>query len=334
MKIALAAFVFASTALAFGQVQAEPIQLRYAFAGSQQSNIHQHATGPWAEKVSRESDGTIEIKIFPGQALGPIQVMYDRTVNGVVDFAFITIGPVVTNFPKSTVFTIPYEVETNLEGSLAMWRLYERGIIADEFAQVKPVAMLTFAGLSFHSKKPIRTLEDIKGMKMGANSRMMAQGIDKLGGTVVTMATPEFYQALQRGTVEAVHTGWPAVNGFKIAEVVKAHLREPLGGEVAFNGMNKDVYAKLPQKAKQAIDRNAGASYSEMMGKAVTRDDEAGPIMAQARGNEIVKLAPEETARWKARMKPLIDEWVAATPNGAAVLAAAREEIAKIRAGR
>jgi TRAP-type C4-dicarboxylate transport system substrate-binding protein len=284
--------------------------------------------------VTRDSEGTVEMKVYPAQALGPIHLMYDRTTNGVVDAAFITIGPVVTNFPRSTVFTIPYEVRTNHEGSLAFWRLYERGLLADEFAKVKPLAMLTFAGLSFHSKKPIKVLNDVNGMKIGANSRMMGQGIDKLGGATVSLATPEFYQALQRGTVEAVHTGWPATNTFKLAEVVKYHLREPLGGEVAFNGMNRDVFAKLPGKARQAIDRHSGVWYTEQMGKAVTKDDEDGPVAAKARGNEIVHLAPEESARWQARMKPLIDEWVAATPNGAAVLAAAREEIGKIRAGR
>ena len=48
----------------------------------------------------------------------------------------------------------------------------------------------------------------------------------------------------------------------------------------------------------------------------------------------MIKLVPAEQARWKQRIQPLIDEWVAATPNGAAVLAASREEIAKLRAGK
>ena len=327
------AFACAAALLAAASASAEPVQLRFAYAGSPQSGIAAIAISPWIEKVNRDSEGALEVKLFPGQALGPIHQMYDRTTNGVVDAAFITIGPVVTSFPKSTVFTIPYEVVTNREGSLALWRLYERGVLADEFAKVRPLAMLTFAGLSFHSKKPIRTLEDVRGMKIAANSRMMGQGIDKLGGATVSLATPEFYQALQRGTVEAVHTGWPAVNTFKIGEVVKYHLREPLGGEVAFNGINKDVYAKLPEKARAAIDRNSGTFFTELMAKAVTVEDETGPAAAKARGSEVVHLAPAETARWKARMQPLIDEWVAATPNGAAVLAAAREEIAKVRGG-
>ena len=313
---------------------AEPVSLRFGWAGTPTANMHVHGIAPWAETVMKESQGTLDIKVFPGSTLGSLQVIYDRVTNGAVDIGFITVGPIVTNFPKSTVLTLPLEVNSSLEGSLAMWKLHERGVIADEYAALKPLAMFTFANLSLHSKKPIRTLEDMRGMKIGANSRITAQGVDKLGGVPVTMLTPDFYQSLERGTVEAVHTGWPAVFTFKLGEVTKAHVEEPLGAELAMHGMNKATFAKLPAAAQAAIDKNSGLVFSDAMGKSVQLEEKAGRDLVVSRSHEMIKLVPAEQARWKQRIQPLIDEWVAATPNGAAVLAASREEIAKLRAGK
>jgi TRAP-type C4-dicarboxylate transport system substrate-binding protein len=334
MTKTLSAAAIAATALALGQVQAEPVPLRFSWAGTPTSNMMVHGIAPWAERVTKDSNGGVDIKVFPGSTLGSLQVIYDRTINGAIDIAFITVGPIVTNFPKSTVLTLPLEVNSSLEGSLAMWRLHQRGVIADEYAAIKPLAMFTFANLSLHSKKPIRTLEDLRGMKIGANSRITAQGVDKLGAVPVTMLTPEFYQAAERGTLEALHTGWPAVVTFKLYEVTRAHVEEPLGAELALHGMNKAAFAKLPAAAQAAIDKHSGLGFSETMGKAVELEEKAGRDSVVSRGHEMIKLAAPEQARWKQRIEPLIQEWVAATPNGAAVLAAARDEIGKIRAGR
>lgn len=336
MKIAFVAAFAGSvlTGMAASPAFSEPVPLRFGWAGGPTANMVVHGITPWAEKVTKDSGDAVDIKLFPGSTLGSLQVIYDRVVNGVVDLAFITVGPIVTNFPKSTVLTLPLEVKDSLEGSRAMWRLYERGVIADEYAAVKPLAMLTFANLSLHAKKPIRTLEDLRGMKIGANSRITAQGVEKLGASPVTMLTPDFYTTLERGTVEAVHTGWPAVVTFKLFEVTKAHVEEPLGAELAMHAMNKDAFAKLPEKARQAIDKNSGLAFSDAMGKSVELEEKAGRDAALSRGHDMVRLEPAEAARWKARVQPLIDEWVAATPNGAVVLAAMREELTRLRAGK
>jgi hypothetical protein len=50
-------------------------------------------------------------------------------------------------------------------------------------------------------------------------------------------------------------------------------------------------------------------------------------------GQTVYKLSPEENARWEKALAPVTDEWVKATPNGPAILAAFRKEIANVRAG-
>ena len=316
-----------------GAASAEPMQLKFAFIGPPTNQMHQQGMAKFADAVMKESGGEVEVKVFNGPVLGTLQNIYDRLLNDVVEIAFVTIGPVVTQFPKSTVSMLPFETHDAREGSLALWGALQRGVIADEFARVKPLAMIGFANVSFHSRKPIAKLEDVKGMKISTQSRLMGQVVEAFGGTPVSMPVNDMYQALSRGTVDAAATAWPAVQAFKIIEVVTTHIEEPLGGEGAFVAMNKDVYAKLPAKAREAVDKYAGPIFSEWVGVAIDVSEDEGRQMGKAMADhKLVKLPAAEEARWKKQVQPVTDEWVKATPNGAAVLAAYREEIAKIRA--
>lgn len=331
MKTLLSAAAVA--AVMAGSASADPIQLKFAFIGTVQGAMNQHGMLKWANAVNQESGGEVEVKIFNGPVLGTLQNIYDRLTNGVVEIAYATVGPIITQFPKSAVSSLPFETNNAHEGSMALWKVQERGLLADEFAKVHPLAMIAFANVSFHSRKPIAKLEDVKGLKIATQSRLMGQVSEAFGGTPVTMPVNDFYQALSRGTVDAAATAWPAVKAFKVIEVVTTHIEEPLGGEGAFNAMNQDVYAKLPAKARAAVDKYSGPVFSEWVGGAIDEDENEGREMAKAMADhKLVELAPAEEARWKARVAPVVDAWVKATPNGAAVLAAYREEIGKIRA--
>ena len=245
----------------------------------------------------------MEVKIFNGPVLGTLFNIYDRLTNGVVEVAYATVGPIVTQFPKSVVSSLPFETNNAHEGSIALWKVQERGLLSDEFAKVHPLAMIAFANVSFHSRKPLAKLEDIKGMKISAQSRLMGQVSEAFGGTAISMPVNDMYQALQRGTVDAAATAWPAVRAFKIIEVVNVHIEEPLGGESAFNAMNSDIYAKLPGKARAAVDKYSGLTFSEWVGGAIDNDQRpafrlfaAGPWVHGAYRGIIQDLATRANA--------------------------------------
>jgi TRAP-type transport system periplasmic protein len=315
--------------------EAAPMQLKFAFIGPPTNAMHKQGIGRWAEKVTADSGGEVAVKVFNGPSLATLFNAYDRLQNGVIEVTYATVGPIVTQFPKTTVSNLPFVAENSTEASLALWRLYERGLIADEFAKVHPVAIITFADVSIHARKPFKTMDDIAGWKIGAQSRLTGQVIEKLGATAISMPVNEFYQSLQRGTIDGAGTAWPAIMAFKIIEVVNTHLEEPLSGEAAFCAMNKSIYAKLPAKAKAAVDKYSGEIFSRWLGEAIDGEFEHGRAAARKMANHtLVKLSPDERKRWEERLAPVTAQWVKSTPNGAAVLTAFREEIAKIRAGK
>jgi TRAP-type C4-dicarboxylate transport system substrate-binding protein len=188
--------------------------------------------------------------------------------------------------------------------------------------------------MTVHSKKPIRTMGDFKGVKVASMSRTMSEVVEQLGGTPITMPPADMYSSLQRGTVDAVGIGWPGVAPFKLTEVTQYHLMASFTGEGAHQLMSLDAYNKLPAKGKAAIDKLSGLHYSKMYADAIAAMDKQGLDLVNAAGHPVITPTPEEEARWLAQSRAVVDEWIKKTPDGLGVLAAYRAEIANIRAGR
>jgi TRAP-type C4-dicarboxylate transport system substrate-binding protein len=132
--------------------------------------------------------------------------------------------------------------------------------------------------------------------------------------------------------VQGVNMSWPAVISFKLDEVTKNHLDAPFGLAGAYFFMNKEAYAKLPQKAQAAIDKYSGEPLTKRLGAGGIEEDKK--VIARLRSDPtryVGGLAPDEKERWRKTLQPVIDNWVKETPDGASVLAAFREEVAKIR---
>jgi TRAP-type C4-dicarboxylate transport system substrate-binding protein len=253
----------------------------------------------------------------------------------VTEIAFGVFGPYSSQFPRTDVSSMPFLTDSDTEASVALWRVYANGLIAEEYKQVHPLALFTFPASGFHTKKEIKTADDLKGLKMAVFSRIAAHEIELLGATPITMNPAEAYQAVQRGLVQAVSVGWSAVLPFKLQEVTTHHLEASLGQAPAFIFMNKDAYAKLPAGPKAALDKISYEAFSRRMGDVTDRQDELGrTTVGKIPGHMIYKLSPAETASWQKTLNPVIDEYVKSTPNGAAILAAFKKEVANVKAGK
>jgi TRAP-type C4-dicarboxylate transport system substrate-binding protein len=203
MKTRFAAiFLAAASTIAFS-AQAEPMQLRLASPSAPQGQINQGVVIPWAEEVSKASDGTLEIKVFPGPALANYGNVYDRTIQGVVEAAFGIFGPITSDFPKSSVVALPFETKTGEEAALAMWRLYAKGVIASEFQKIHLLAVNVFPNVSLHLRnKQVKTLADMNGLKITGEGRVIGRSLTALGAAPVTIPVTELYNATQRATVD------------------------------------------------------------------------------------------------------------------------------------
>ena len=329
------AVAFAAAACAAAPAFADPVQVKFAYPSAPNNALFAQGAQAWADDVTKASDGAIEVKIFAGGVIGDNSNMYDRITNGVTDIGLAVFGPVSSLFPKTNVGTLPFEARNHREDALALWHLYQKGVITEEFAKVKPLGFIVFPGLAIHSKKPIHDLADMKGLKISVEGRVLSTMMPRLGASPISLQPGELYASLQRGLVEAVPQGWPSVPTFHLNEVTNFHLEAPLGFNTGYVFMNQDAYAKLPPKGRAAIDQFSGESYVLRLIAADDTMEAFGRDATKAtQGQTIASLAPDEEARWKELVAPVTDDWVKATPDGAKVLAAFRTEIAAIRAGK
>jgi TRAP-type C4-dicarboxylate transport system substrate-binding protein len=156
---------------------------------------------------------------------------------------------------------------------------------------------------------------------------MLAQQIELLGGAPVTIPTSEIYQGLQRGMIDAATTGWSGALTFKLQEVSKFGLEAPLGNATNFLVMNKRSYARLPEDMRYVLETKIGGPLSAKMGAAANEEEKLGEEAIRKVANFNVATVPDaDMANLVDSMRPLVDEWVKRTPEGAKVLAAYHQE--------
>jgi TRAP-type C4-dicarboxylate transport system substrate-binding protein len=310
----------------------EAVTLKFGFPAPVTSYVNTEGMTPWLEQVEKASEGTLTIKLFAGPTLGTFRDIYERTLNGVSQISFGVFGPLASQFPRTQVSDLPFLSNNTKASSVALWRLYARGLLAPEFDKVKVLALFNFPSSTLHTTKPVKTLEDMAGLKVAVSSRTLGDVAAALGGSPVTLTPTELYQGMSRGVVDGIFVAWTAVKTFKLDEVTKYHVEVPLGEAPAYVFMNKATYASLPAKAKQAIDKFSGEAFSEKLGaNNQAADDEESKTVAKASGQTVGPISEAQYAIWKARIKPVVDEWVKHTPDGAKVLDAYGDELKKIK---
>ena len=324
--------IVAGVALAAGTPAqgAEPIVWKFAFAGPSTSTNLTGGLQPWANDVMKASEGTLEIKFFVGSVLSPIPQVYDRLVNNVFEVGYSTQASTRGIFPGSGVVDLPFLANDIRKTAVAFWHMYERGPLAAEYAKIHPVALYNYPGSGLQTKKPIHNLEDLKGVKIGTQGVVNSKIMQALGGTPITLTTTQNYESLQRGMVDGVQMGWTGFVQFKLQEVTSYHLGVSFGTPAGFTAVSKEAYGKLPAKAKAAVDKYSGEPFSARMGRALhaTADYQYNYVKGLP-GHTMYDLDAKELARWQERTKPIVDEWIASTPNGAKVLAAWKDELKK-----
>ena len=313
---------------------ADPVQLKFAFPPPPTSWINTFGIAGWSKAVAEASGGAVEIKVFAGGAVANHRNVYDRVLNEVIDIGYGPFGEINDQFRRTEVSGLPFEVTNAREASLALWRLIENGTIAEEYARIKPITVFTLAPSTLHTRAPVARMDDLKGVKLAASSRFNSAYATLLGATPITVTNVETYAAIDRGMVGGTFLSVSGFMVFKLQEVAKYHLEVPFGASCAGFFMNKDIFARLPEASRRAIDASSGEALAERLGRFADgqgTDDRAR--LAAMPGQQFDRLDAAEAARWKARLAPFVEEWVKATPDGAKVLAAFRAEIAKIRGG-
>lgn len=296
---------------------------------------------PWAEKITKESDGRIQFQFYPSMQLGgtPPQLV-DQVRDGVADIVWTLPGYNSGRFPLISAFEQPFMSRSAEASSQAMWEFLQKHG-QKEFEGMRLLATHVTDGALVHTTdKPIKKMSDFRGLKIRAANRTSTKLIALLGGTPVAMPVPQIPEALSKGVVDGAIVPWDVVPALKLHELVKYHTEMAPGQpELMYTtviiAMNPATYEKLPADLKKVIDDNSGIELSRQAGRLFdTQVVETGHELAKSRGNQIYVLPEDEQQKWMKVASRLDQDWIDEVEdkgyeNGAALLEDARQLVDK-----
>lgn len=305
--------VAAAALFAAGHGFAQQVTLRLHQMLPAQATIPAKALVPWAQKVEQDSGGRIKVQLFNAMQLGgtPPQ-LFDQARDGVVDLTWTVLGYTPGRFNKAEVFELPF-MSGSAEQSSRAFQEYVEKFAADEFKDVKLVAVHTHGPGLFHTKTPVTSLDSLRGMKIRGGSRIISNMLGKLGAIPVGMPVPAVTDGLSKGVIDGTTIPWEVTPALKVSELVKNHTtfagKTGLYTQTFAFSMNKAAYEKLPADLKKVIDSNSGIETAAMFGRAMDEGDKVGREIAVKAGNRIIELDVHETERWRRTASTVESDW-------------------------
>ena len=262
----------------------------------------------WCKEVEKRTNGKVRVTQFPGATLTPPAQTYVGVIRGVADLGLSFCSYTMGRFPLAEVLDLPLGYKSGYVGTKLANEFY-RKFKPKEFDEVKVLFFTTSPPHMLFAKRPVRNLEDLKGLKIRSTGTS-AKVVQALGGTPVAMPMSEAYDALSKGVAQGIIGPYEPMKGFKLAEVVN-HSTEYGSAYINANYivMNKEKWSSLPGTVQKTIEE-INNEWIEKMGRLWDELDKEGKDVFIREGGKVVVLSKEENARWAEKLHPILDEYV------------------------
>ncbi|MBW1736677.1 MAG: TRAP transporter substrate-binding protein DctP [Deltaproteobacteria bacterium] len=277
-----------------------------------------------AEEIKQRSKGRITFEMYFGGSLMKARETLRGIQSGIADMGFIFVPYYPRELPAWTV------AEPFLRGPVApkkraafFWELYaeapELKQALDKWNQ-RLVAVHVFGKHSVGGPRPLKSLADLKGLKVRCAGGYDALHMAALGANIVFCKGREVYSAMQKGAIDANYTPLTSYFKYKLYEIGKNHhllVIPQFIGSVALITMNLDSFNKLSPQQQKAL-QEAGRKYSKVESREIQElEKQYSTKMTQA-GLKMVSISKSEVLKWaqdcEARSK---DKWLEKTKGKA-----------------
>jgi TRAP-type C4-dicarboxylate transport system substrate-binding protein len=276
-----------------------------------------HALQPWIKQVEEATKGRVKIEVYPSQTLIKGIDMWKGVRGGIADIGWCVQGYWPDQTPLSDVISLPFlPISTAEKGSEVLWKLYEKfPSIQKEYGEILPLVLYTSSpNFLIGTKKPAKTLEDMKGWKVRTLGGPPTEMAKALGMVPTLIPMPDMYQALDKGVVDAGAVPWEAVNAFRLYEVGKNYTMAPFYTSYFSLCTNRSKFDSLPKDVRDALMSTGGLQGAKFWGKNFFDTAEQGVLEKVKAGNYEMNrsaLSADEAARWrKIAGEPLWEDWV------------------------
>jgi TRAP-type transport system periplasmic protein len=267
----------------------------------------------WTDDLRQKSNGRLDIAIFPDNEMGPTPVYFDLARNGVADISWFLSGATRGRFPLTELIQLPYtagssEIGTQVLNDPELMNKY----LGREYQGVKVLYLLTTQpGNLFTGAKPVRRVEDLKGMRIRYASDTIQRFVAALGATPVGVPPTGIADSLQKGTIDGVFTDYGgAYTAFHLGGLIKNSTE--IYGYVSSFGvvMNPHSYDQLPPDLQKLITEST-KDAAKPIGQLWDAADAPGKQYLVSEGASVIGLTPEEDAKFKTIGKEVAEKEIA-----------------------
>ena len=292
--------IVAAALMALGQAHAQTIEVKVAeFVGPQ--HFMTKWLVQWGEKLEKASNGRLAFKHFPGAQMAPTPAHYDLARTGQADVSWFLHGGTPGRFPLTEISHLPYMVGSAEIGTKVLNDATLRSKYLDaEHKGVKVLLLLTHQPGNIHTtKKPIRTADDMKGLRIRFSSPTIKDFVAALGGTAVGVQPNEQLEQLQKGTLDGTFIDYGGAGiAFKMGGTLK-YSTEMYSYISSFGvAMNPEFYAKLPADLRKLVDESMKGVEKEV-GEGWDALDTVGKKAIVDGGGQAIQLSKAEDARFR-----------------------------------
>ncbi len=255
----------------------------------------------WGERLEKASNGRLVFKHFPGAQMAPAPAHYDLARSGQADVSWFLHGGTPGRFPLTELISLPYMAGSAEIGTKTLNDAGLRAKYLDaEHCGVHVLLLLTHQPGNVHTtKKPIRTTDDFKGLRIRFAAPTIRDFVAALGGTPVGVPPPEQLEMLQKGTLDGVFIDYGGAGiAFKMGGTLK-YSTEMYSYVSSFGvAMNPDAYKRLPADLRKLVDQSVVGVEKEV-GEGWDALDAIGKKLLVEGGDEPIRLSAQEDARFR-----------------------------------
>jgi len=288
---------------------AQADELKLAHFASTKYHLHNEMFLPLAERMAEATGGETTIRVYPGGELGagPVK-QYDRAIDGVADIVYALPGYTAAQFKQTLMVELPGMVPAGVNRTEVVWQNID--MLDKEFRRTKLLGLWTAQEAVLLSReKPIRSIADLKGLKIRVPSKNTGRVVEAWGATPVSQPISQVYTSMETGVIDGVLVDSSEMSSFKLGEVTKYVTRGMNATHSMFMlVMNRDSWESLDDETQAKLTELTGAGMSE--GGRVTMANASDRALAAfvKSGGEVIDLTPEAAAEFNARTDALAEQ--------------------------
>ena len=294
----------------------------------------------WAASVEKATSGRVKFQLLPKHPSSPPGT-FDAVRDGLVDLSYVTASYTPARHVLPLMPELPGAGNTAEVNSVAYsrihWKYFHK---VGEYNGVKLLAVWTHGPGQMFTKKAVKGINDLQGLKIRTGGGVAEAVAKALGTSAFVKPAPESYELLKSGVADGVFFPLESIISFKLDTVLEQATLFPGGMYSSAFGffMNQEKWNKLSQQDQAIIEKHGFEVAARSNGKSWDTADQKGLAALKTAKVRIVQADKALQAEVKRRSDPIIEDWIAkANAKGVdapAVLAEFRAELKKVAAGK